>query len=144
MCEKEKTKQLLGRAQKLGTRTISVTSSSKAIGGEGGIRTHDALSGTPHFECGTFNHSATSPKVERTPREVRVSGQGGVISGERDFSQGSSTLRIEDHLGAAEQGDGLAALAVGDDRVPHLGHAPAVHEVCLHIHDPVPRGAKEV
>ncbi len=33
----------------------------QATGGEGGIRTHDTLSGTPHFECGTFNHSATSP-----------------------------------------------------------------------------------
>ncbi len=31
------------------------------IGGQGGIRTHDTLAGTPHFECGTFNHSATCP-----------------------------------------------------------------------------------
>jgi hypothetical protein len=30
-------------------------------GGEGGIRTHGTREGTPHFECGTFNHSATSP-----------------------------------------------------------------------------------
>lgn len=30
-------------------------------GGEGGIRTHGALAGTPHFECGAFDHSATSP-----------------------------------------------------------------------------------
>jgi hypothetical protein len=36
-------------------------------GGEGGIRTHGALPGTPHFECGTFDHSATSPG-----RRVRV------------------------------------------------------------------------
>lgn len=32
-------------------------------GGEGGIRTHGTLAGTPHFECGTFDHSATSPQV---------------------------------------------------------------------------------
>ncbi len=31
------------------------------IGGEGGIRTHGTRKGTPHFECGAFDHSATSP-----------------------------------------------------------------------------------
>ena len=31
-------------------------------GGEGGIRTRDTLASMPHFECGAFNHSATSPK----------------------------------------------------------------------------------
>jgi hypothetical protein len=30
-------------------------------GGEGGIRTPDTLASMPHFECGAFNHSATSP-----------------------------------------------------------------------------------
>ena len=30
-------------------------------GGEGGIRTPDTVARTPHFECGAFNHSATSP-----------------------------------------------------------------------------------
>ncbi len=32
-----------------------------ADGGEGGIRTPDRLAPMPHFECGAFNHSATSP-----------------------------------------------------------------------------------
>ncbi len=31
-------------------------------GGEGGIRTPDRLAPMPHFECGAFNHSATSPE----------------------------------------------------------------------------------
>ena len=31
------------------------------IGGEGGIRTHGTLAGTPHFECGAVNRLATSP-----------------------------------------------------------------------------------
>ena len=31
-------------------------------GGEGGIRTPDGLAPMPHFECGAFNHSATSPR----------------------------------------------------------------------------------
>ena len=33
-------------------------------GGEGGIRTPDRLAPMPHFECGAFNHSATSPGAE--------------------------------------------------------------------------------
>ena len=35
------------------------------FGGEGGIRTPDTVARTPHFECGAFNHSATSPRHER-------------------------------------------------------------------------------
>ena len=35
-----------------------------ANGGEGGIRTPDTLASMPHFECGAFNHSATSPEPE--------------------------------------------------------------------------------
>ena len=30
-------------------------------GGEGGIRTPDTVTRMPHFECGAFNRSATSP-----------------------------------------------------------------------------------
>ncbi len=43
------------------------------IGGEGGIRTLDTLASMPHFECGAFNRSATSPEarirrfLEKTP-----------------------------------------------------------------------------
>ena len=32
-------------------------------GGEGGIRTLDTVARIPHFECGAFDHSATSPQV---------------------------------------------------------------------------------
>src|SRR5437773_3715890 len=35
-------------------------------GGEGGIRTPDTVARMPHFECGAFNHSATSPSGCRT------------------------------------------------------------------------------
>ena len=31
-------------------------------GGEGGIRTHGTVARTPHFECGAFDLSATSPR----------------------------------------------------------------------------------
>ena len=37
--------------------------STSCCGGEGGIRTPDGLAPMPHFECGAFNHSATSPRV---------------------------------------------------------------------------------
>jgi hypothetical protein len=33
----------------------------QANGGEGGIRTPDTVTRMPHFECGAFNRSATSP-----------------------------------------------------------------------------------
>ncbi len=32
-----------------------------AQSGGGEIRTHETLSGLPHFKCGAFNHSATPP-----------------------------------------------------------------------------------
>jgi hypothetical protein len=32
------------------------------FGGEGGIRTHVTVARKPHFECGAFDHSATSPQ----------------------------------------------------------------------------------
>ena len=35
-------------------------------GGEGGIRTHGTVAGTPHFECGAFDLSATSPQDQET------------------------------------------------------------------------------
>jgi hypothetical protein len=34
------------------------------VGGEGEIRTPDEVAPMPHFECGAFNHSATSPHAE--------------------------------------------------------------------------------
>jgi hypothetical protein len=45
----------------LGSGNISGQVVSKT-GGEGGIRTPDGLAPMPHFECGAFNHSATSPR----------------------------------------------------------------------------------
>ncbi len=35
--------------------------SQRKTGGEGGIRTPDTVARMPHFECGAFDHSATSP-----------------------------------------------------------------------------------
>ena len=42
-------------------------------GGEGGIRTHGTLAGTPDFESGTIDHSATSP-VHHPSRGLRKAG----------------------------------------------------------------------
>jgi len=33
----------------------------RGLGGEAGIRTLDTVTRMPHFECGAFDHSATSP-----------------------------------------------------------------------------------
>src|SRR5437773_3175524 len=49
-------------------------------GGEGGIRTPDTVARMPHFECGAFNHSATSPsgaECGETPRRGRSISEGG-------------------------------------------------------------------
>jgi hypothetical protein len=40
----------------------SQSSTNEAYGGEGGIRTPDTVTRMPHFECGAFNRSATSPE----------------------------------------------------------------------------------
>src|SRR5947207_11815366 len=42
--------------------SMGLRRSGGSSGGEGGIRTRDTLASMPHFECGAFNHSATSPK----------------------------------------------------------------------------------
>lgn len=41
---------------------LKIKKNSLENGGEGGIRTPDGLAPMPHFECGAFNHSATSPR----------------------------------------------------------------------------------
>ena len=41
-------------------------------GGEGGIRTPDTVARMPHFECGAFNHSATSPGSARLLSDGRL------------------------------------------------------------------------
>src|SRR5262249_41913600 len=51
-------------------------------GGEGGIRTPDTVTRMPHFECGAFNRSATSPGSRGrgkspAPREYLAKGSKG-------------------------------------------------------------------
>lgn len=45
----------------------SVRAQACLSGGRGGIRTHGTLAGTPHFECGAFNHSTTRPTQQPHP-----------------------------------------------------------------------------
>ena len=45
------------------------------MGGEGGIRTPDTLASMPHFECGAFNHSATSPEPKSGLKRLRTDGR---------------------------------------------------------------------
>ena len=51
---------------KLGGNSLRIRSDSNQEvkgenGGQGGIRTHGALAGSPHFECGAIDHSTTCP-----------------------------------------------------------------------------------
>ena len=58
-------------------------------GGEGGIRTLGTVARTPHFECGAFDHSATSPEDAWSCelRRLRV-GAGGCKGGDQSaFSE---------------------------------------------------------
>src|SRR2546421_10575148 len=65
---------------KRGGRKAAETGERPA-GGEGGIRTPDRLAPMPHFECGAFDHSATSPGAtagdSHRPRSGRVLGEDG-------------------------------------------------------------------
>src|SRR5271154_6902266 len=81
------------------------------IGGEGGIRTPDTVARMPHFECGAFNRSATSPEGEKRER------RGAVFSGatrgkqEREIRRRlklPAELAIERVGTAAAQRDGKA------------------------------------
>src|SRR6516164_2782621 len=51
--------------------------SEELVGGEGGIRTPDTVARMPHFECGAFNHSATSPRGEKRSSGPAVFSGGG-------------------------------------------------------------------
>ena len=53
--------QLLGIAQASKELVLKIKSLMGGTGGEGGIRTPDTVARMPHFECGAFNRSATSP-----------------------------------------------------------------------------------
>lgn len=44
-------------------------------GGEGGIRTPDTLASMPHFECGAFNRSATSPRARSGLKKPQSDGR---------------------------------------------------------------------
>ena len=56
------------------------------ICGGGGIRTHDALSSIPHFECGAFGHSATPPFLSRQCAPTRDCSAAIAFAIERDCS----------------------------------------------------------
>jgi hypothetical protein len=50
------------------------------FGGEGGIRTHGTVARTPHFECGAFDHSATSPRMKGMRQTSAGNGRGRALA----------------------------------------------------------------
>jgi hypothetical protein len=71
---------------------------SRGHGGEGGIRTPDRLAPMPHFECGAFNHSATSPRCAKSGAEPprgrgRVLGEDGWPDKARNDNSAKSWTR---------------------------------------------------
>ena len=61
---------VMGKAREPKNKSIK----SEVCGGEAGIRTLDALASMPHFECGAFDHSATSPGTKAAVSR-RVAGE---------------------------------------------------------------------
>jgi hypothetical protein len=61
---------------------------SMHIGGEGGIRTPDTVARMPHFECGAFDHSATSPACSLVAPALNMRGAGAQVE-----TKGSRALR---------------------------------------------------
>jgi hypothetical protein len=59
-------------------------------GGEGGIRTPDTLASMPHFECGAFNRSATSPQPQKGLKKPSLDG--------RYVTKGAKTDKGERHI----------------------------------------------
>src|ERR1700675_3792641 len=78
---------------------------SQVTGGEGGIRTPDRLAPMPHFECGAFDHSATSPGAITggliPPWSARVLGEDGGSDKAREGrnSQASGSNRRQARVG---------------------------------------------
>ena len=64
----------------------------KGFGGEGGIRTPDTVTRMPHFECGAFNHSATSPWPQKRETSGYVSNAGSLNKGGRRLALGNLDL----------------------------------------------------
>src|ERR1700733_10331718 len=70
---------MLLRIPKRGSAESLILRVFRKTGGEGGIRTPDRLAPMPHFECGAFDHSATSPGAMTVARlrSGRVLGEDG-------------------------------------------------------------------
>ena len=71
----------LGIFSRWGERLRTVA--NEGTGGEGGIRTPDTVTRMPHFECGAFNHSATSP----WPQGANILSVGGYVSNARRLNK---------------------------------------------------------
>src|SRR5262249_22848075 len=63
---------------------MSANVDERRVGGEGGIRTPDTVTRMPHFECGAFNHSATSPWPQKGQISPSV---GGYVSNARRLNK---------------------------------------------------------
>jgi hypothetical protein len=107
---------------------IKADDAESSSGGEGGIRTPDTVTRMPHFECGAFNHSATSPWPQRRKRLCAgyVSNAGALNKGSRGrreagFEPGSQLRAVEI---ATDQHELVSCLALASILIQgkSLGH----------------------
>src|SRR5664279_103755 len=64
------------------------------FGGDGGIRTPDTVARMPHFECGAFNRSATSPEPKQSLKKPVLCGRYLTKRAKRDKRQTGLWRRI--------------------------------------------------
>ena len=86
-------------------RALGTMVARKTRGGEAGIRTLGTLAGTPHFECGAFDHSATSPQRTRGLGYKAI----GAIERRRIAVQSNLAKALESSCGA-RRGSGACLL----------------------------------
>lgn len=91
------------------------------VGGEGGIRTHGTVARTPHFECGAFDHSATSPQ------EIALQWRAPPGQAKRADSRVERTRQAPK---AINRGTRLRLACFAHAQILYSGHEPSVFLLC--------------
>lgn len=82
-------------------------------GGEGGIRTPDTVARMPHFECGAFNHSATSPSRRGARRARGPFASSGRVDSMREAGRQAEFARSSTRFRLTFAADATTSLASG-------------------------------
>ena len=81
---------------------LSLLEKHNTMGAKG---TGDTLASMPHFECGAFNHSATSPEPETGLKRPRMDGRYVTKRAKTDKGRGAYIAPSSINLAMARRGD---------------------------------------